>query len=60
MHVCDLTFVRANECEPGGLDVLLKPPTLIKSIGKDGNCLFRALSYAVTVLRVSIFTYAAS
>ena len=43
-----LKFVRANECEPGGPDVVLKPPTLIKRIAKDGNCLFRALSYAVT------------
>ena len=43
-----LKFVRANECEPGGPGVVLKPPTLLKSIGKDGNCLFRSLSYAVT------------
>ena len=43
-----LKFVRANECEPGGADVVLKPPTLLKSIGKDGNCLFRSLSYAIT------------
>ena len=43
-----LKFVRTNECEPGGSDVVLKPPKLLKSIGKDGNCLFPSLSYAVT------------
>ena len=29
-----LKFVCANECEPGGPDVVLKPPTLLKSIEK--------------------------
>ena len=43
-----LNFIEANECVPGGADVRLKPPTSIRSIGGDGNCLFRALSYAVT------------
>ena len=43
-----LKFVRANECEPGGPDVVLKPPTLLKHIAKDRNYLFRSLSYGVT------------
>ena len=43
-----LKFGCADECEPGGPDVVLKPPTLIKRIAKDGNCLFHALSYALT------------
>ena len=43
-----MNFIEANECVPGGADVRLKPPTSIRSIGGDGNCLFRALSYAVT------------
>ena len=43
-----MNFIEANECVLGGTDVRLKPPTSIRSIGGDGNCLFRALSYAVT------------
>ena len=43
-----LDFVCANVCNPGGPDVRLKPPTMIRCTGGDGNCLFRALSYAVT------------
>ena len=43
-----LRFVCANKCVAGGPDVRLKPPTLVKRIQGDGNCLFCALSYVIT------------
>ena len=43
-----LRFVCANKSVAGGPDVTLKPPTLVKTIPGDGNCLFRALSYVIT------------
>ena len=41
-------FVRSNRLGWGGPDVLLTRPLGVKSIGGDGNCLFRCLSYVLT------------
>ena len=50
-EICErlnLNFIDSNQCDPGGPDVRLKPPTFFRRIAGDGNCLFRSLSYAVT------------
>ena len=43
-----LEFICANECTAGGPGVTLKPPTMIRPTSPDGNCLLRALLYALT------------
>ena len=50
-RLCDelhLHFVCDNGCSLGGADVPLGHPTSIHHIRGDGNCLFRALCYAIT------------
>ena len=46
----ELQFISRFVCVPGGHDVILTRPhrCRLRSIGGDGNCLFRALSYIVT------------
>ena len=44
----DLQFVCANGCTAGGPLVPLRHPTSVHHIRADGNCLFRAFSYAIT------------
>ena len=43
-----MQFVRANGSTPGGSDVPLTFPARCRTIEGDGNCLFRALSHAIT------------
>ena len=43
-----MQFVRANGSTPGGSDVPLPRPARCRTIEGDGNCLFRALSHAIT------------
>ena len=43
-------FIHSFQRQDGGSDVVLTRPDLhsLKSIGKDGNCLFRALCYIIS------------
>ena len=43
-------FVRPFQCQDGGPHVVLTKPDLrsLRSIGGDGNCLFRALCYIIS------------
>ncbi|XP_062580740.1 uncharacterized protein LOC134242656 [Saccostrea cucullata] len=47
--LCSLMKIPSNQCK-GQSDVASKlgPPKATKEIGKDGNCLFRAISYALS------------
>ena len=52
-QACELLairFIRSFQRQDGGPDVVLTRPDLrsLKSIGKDGNCLFRALCYIIS------------
>ena len=47
-HDVGLQFVCANGCTAGGPNVPLRHPTSVHHIRGDGNCLFRAFSYAIT------------
>ena len=44
-------FTHANEFQPGGPDVILTRPDLnsLINVQADGNCLFRAFAYVVTL-----------
>ena len=43
-----LRFIKSNGCTGGGTDVPLRAPRSMHRIQGDGNCLFRAFSYAIT------------
>ena len=43
-----LRFIKSNRCTGGGMDVPLRAPRSMHRIQGDGNCLFRAFSYAIT------------
>ena len=43
-----LRFIKSNGCTGGGADVPLRAPRSMHRIQGDGNCLFRAFSYAIT------------
>ena len=43
-----LRFIKSNACTGGGTDVPRRAPRSMHRIQGDGNCLFRAFSYAIT------------
>ena len=56
-----MLFIKSNGCTGGGTDVPLRAPRSMHRIQGDGNCLFRAFSYAITgserLLRRAIIHY---